>query len=149
MKLSTHTYYITPMKLNWNRNSLWQFSTSQTYKLQHIIMVMILTAYVFFVISMTTVNKEWPQALSLSTSSLLKLANYTMHRSETWYACVFLHSMMTINKKMASVTFPYEYFFTSQTFKPYNARRQNLVLMFIFAFPLQPSTNKASGHFCI
>ena len=52
-------------------------------------MVMILTAYVYLVVSMTTIKNKWPQALF--TSSLLKLANYTIHEGETCYVCVFEH----------------------------------------------------------
>ena len=46
--------------------------------------------HMYFSVSMTTMNKKWPQALfPITTSSLLKLANHAMHGSETWYACVF------------------------------------------------------------
>ena len=49
-----------------------------------------LGTHVYFRVSMTTVNKKCPQALfPITTSSLLKLANYAMHGAETWYACVF------------------------------------------------------------
>ena len=87
MKLSTHTYYITPMTLNWfpwqppTINSLWKLSIksllhfSDLQTIAHI-MVMILTGYMYFVVSMAT-----------------------------------------INIKMASGTFPYKYFFISQTCK--------------------------------
>ena len=46
------------------------------------------------------------------TYSLLKLANYTAHGYET---CVFEHFHDNHEQKMASGTFPHNYFFTSQT----------------------------------
>ena len=64
-------------------------------------------------------NKDVPQALSpVTTSSLLKLAHHTMCGGETWYACVFQRFHDDHEQKMASGTFPYNYFFTSQTCKP-------------------------------
>ena len=99
MKLSTHTYYITPMTLNWfpwqppTTDSLRQLSLKLLLhfsNLQTIVhMEMNLSAHAYFNVSMTTVNKKWPWALfPITTSSLLKLANHAMHGSETWYACV-------------------------------------------------------------
>ena len=53
-------------------------------------MEMKLCAHVYSIVSMTTVNKKFPQALfPITTSSLLKLANHAMHGNETWYTCVF------------------------------------------------------------
>ena len=46
--------------------------------------------HVYFSVSMTTMNKKFPWALFLiTTSSLVKHANHAMHGSETWYAYVF------------------------------------------------------------
>ena len=43
-----------------------------------------------FSISMVTMNQKWPQALYyISTSSLLKLANYTMYEGETVFQCFY------------------------------------------------------------
>ena len=59
--------------------------------------------HVYFCVSMTAINKKWPQALFLITTfSLLKLANHTMHGGETWYACVFLRFHDDHQQKMAS-----------------------------------------------
>ena len=90
MKLSTHTYYNTPTTLNWfpwqqpTTNSLRQFSLKSFLHFSNlptiVHMEMKLCAYVYFIVSMTTVNKKIP-----------------------------------------SGTFPYNYFFTSQTCKPCNA----------------------------
>ena len=78
-----------------------------------------LGTHVYFSVSMTTMNKKWPTALfPLTTSSLLKLAHHTMHGSETCYACVFHRFHNNHEQKIASSTFPYNYFFTSQTYKP-------------------------------
>ena len=53
-------------------------------------MEMKLCAHMYFIVSMTTVNKKFPQALfPITTSSLLKLANHVMDGAETLYACVF------------------------------------------------------------
>ena len=66
-----------------------------------------LGTHVYFSISMTTMNKKWPWALFLiTTSSLLKLANHAMHGSETWYAYVFQCFHANHEQKMASGTFP-------------------------------------------
>ena len=67
--------------------------------------------HVFFSVSMMTINKN-----GLRTP--LKLVPHTMHGGETLCSCVCV-SMMTI-MKMPSGTFPYNYFFTSQTCTPYN-----------------------------
>ena len=100
MKLSTHTYYITPMTLNWfpwqppTTDSLRQFSLKSLLPFSNlptmVHMEMKLCAHVYSIVSMTTVNKKCPQALfPITTSSLLKLAHHTMHKGETWYACIF------------------------------------------------------------
>ena len=102
MKLSTHTYYITPMTLNlfpWQpltTDRLRQFSLKSLLHFSNlptmVHMEMKLCAHVYFIVSMTTVNKKCPQALfPITTSSLLKLAHHTMHGGETWYVCVFQH----------------------------------------------------------
>ena len=58
-------------------------------------------------LSMTAIDKKLPQALfTVTTSSLLKLANHTMHGSETWYACVFERFQDNHSQKIASGTFP-------------------------------------------
>ena len=109
MKLSTHTYYVTPMThtyyitpmthkwLPWQQpttNSLGQFSLKSLLHFSNlptmVHMEMKLCAHMYFIFSMTTVNKKCPQALfPITTSPLLKLANHAMHGAETWYACVF------------------------------------------------------------
>ena len=100
IKLSIHTYYITPMTLNlfpWQpltTDSLRQLSLKSLLHFSNLPtilhMEMKLCAHVYFIVSMTTVNKKCPQALlPITTSSLLKLANHVMHGSETWYACAF------------------------------------------------------------
>ena len=62
----------------------------------------------YFSISMTTLNKKWPQTpFPITTSSLLKPVNHAMHGSETWYAYVFQHFHDDIEQKMASGTFSY------------------------------------------
>ena len=61
--------------------------------------------------------------LNITTSSPLKLAHQTMHGGETLYACVFKCFRDDHQQKMPSGTFPYNYFFTSQTCTPYNAWR--------------------------
>ena len=114
MKLSTHTYYITPMTLNWflwqppTTDSLRQFSLKSLLPFSNlptiVHMEMKLHAHVY---SMTTVNKKCPQALfPITTSSLLKLANQTMHGGKTWYACVFKCFHDDHQQKMAQALFP-------------------------------------------
>ena len=81
-----------------------------------------LGTHVYLSVSMTTIDKKLPQALfPVTTSSLLKLAHHTMRGGETWYACVFQRFHDDHEQKMASGTFPYNYFFTSQTCKLCNA----------------------------
>ena len=64
-------------------------------------------AHMYFIVSMTTVNKKCPQVLfPITTSSLLKLENHGMHGAETWYACVFGVSMAIIDKKLPQALFP-------------------------------------------
>ena len=96
MKLSTHTYYITPMTHKWfpwqqpttislrkfSLKSLLHFSNLPTM----VHMEMKLCAHTYFIVSMTTVSKNALRHFSLS---LLKLANHVIHGAETWYACVF------------------------------------------------------------
>ena len=101
MKLSTHTYYITPMRLNWfpwqppTTDSLRQFSLKSHLHFPNlptiVHMEMTLCAHMYFIVSMTTVTKKFPQALFpiTTTSSLLKLANHAMHGADTWYTRVF------------------------------------------------------------
>ena len=95
MKLSKHTYYVTPMTHKWfpwqqpTTNSLGQFSLNSFLHFSNlptmVHMEMKLCAHVYFIVSMTTINKKCPQALfPITTSSLLKLANHTMHGAETW-----------------------------------------------------------------
>ena len=58
---------------------------------------------------MTTI--KWPQAhFPITSSSLLKLADFVMHGSETWYICVFQHFRDNHEQKMASGPFPCNYF---------------------------------------
>ena len=132
MKLSTHTYYVTPMTQKWfpwqqpTTNSLRQFFFKSLLYFSNlptmVHMEMKLCAHMYFIVSMTTVNKECPQALfPVTTSLFLKPANHAMHRSETWYACVFQHFHDNHEQKLSLGTFPYNYFFTSQTCKPCNA----------------------------
>ena len=48
-----------------------------------------LGTHVYLSVSMTTINKKWPQALFLiTTSSLLKLVNHKMDGGKAWYTCV-------------------------------------------------------------
>ena len=85
-------------------------------------MVLKLGTHVYLSVSMTTIDKKLPQALfPVTTSSLLKLAHHTMHGGETWYTCVFKCFHDDHEQKIPSGTFPYNYFFTSQTCKPCNA----------------------------
>ena len=57
------------------------FFTSQTLQCKK---VLTLRMHVHLSISMTTINQKWPQVLlNITTSSLLKHANYTMHEGET------------------------------------------------------------------
>ena len=130
MKLGTHTYYVIPMTLNWfpwqppRTDSLRQFSLKSLLPFSNlptmVHMEMKLCAHVYsIVVFMTTINKKCPQALFLiTTSSLLKLANHTMHGGETLYACAFKCFHDDYQQKMPSGTFPYNYFFTSQTCTP-------------------------------
>ena len=116
MKLSTNTYYITPITLKWfpwqppTTNSLRQFSLKSLLHFSNlptmVQMEMKLCVHAYFIVSMTTVNKKCPQALfPITTSSLLKLANHAMHGAETWYACVFQRFHDDHEQKMASGTF--------------------------------------------
>ena len=69
--------------------------------------------HVYFSVSMTIMNKKWPQALfPITTSSLLKLANHAMHGAETWYTCVFRSVSMTTKWPQA--------FFSITTSSPFN-----------------------------
>ena len=94
---------------------------------------------------MATTNNKQPQAVFFKIiSSLLKLANYSAHGDETLCACVFHCFHDNRQQKMPSGTFPYNYFFTSQTCKPCNSWKWNLVCMCISAFSWQPLTKKLS-----
>ena len=46
---------------------------------------------------------------TVTTSSLLKLANHAMHGAETWYNVYLSVSMTTINKKWPRDTFEHNY----------------------------------------
>ena len=95
-----------------------------------------LGTHVYLSVSMTTIDKKLPQALfPVTTSSLLKLAHHTIHGGETWYTCVFQPFHDNHEQKMASGTFSHNYFFTSQTCKPCNAWKCNLLRMCISPFP--------------
>ena len=60
----------------------------------------------YFIVSMTTINKKFPQALfPIITSSLLKRAHHTARGGETWYTCVFKRFHDNHEQKMASGTF--------------------------------------------
>ena len=100
IKLSTHTYYVTPMTHKWfpwqppTTYSLSQFSLKSLLHFSNlptmVHMEIKLWSHIYFIVSITTINKKCPQALfPITTSSLLKLANHAMHVAETWYACVF------------------------------------------------------------
>ena len=145
MKLSTHTYYVTLMTLNWfpwkplTTNSLRQFSLKSLLHFSNlptmVHMEMKLCSHVYFIVSMTTVNKKWPQALfPITTSSLLKLANHAMHGSETWYACVY-ERFHDNHRKHCLGHFSCNYFFTSQTCKPCNVCKRNFVRICVSVFP--------------
>ena len=70
-------------------------------------------------VSMATTNNKQPQAVFFKiTSSLLKLANYGPHGNETLCAYVFHCFHDNHQQQIPSGTFPYNYFFTSQTCKP-------------------------------
>ena len=99
-------------------------------------MEMKLCVHMYFIVSMTTVQK-CPQAhFPITTSSLLKLANHVMHGAETWYACIFEHFHDNHWQKFPHALFPVTtYFFTCQTCKPCNAWNWNLVRMCILPFP--------------
>ena len=137
MKLSTHTYYVTPMTHKWfpwqqpTANSLRQFSLKSLLHFSNlptmVHMEMKLCALMYFIVSMTTVNKKCPQAFfPITTSSLLKLANHAMHGGETWCtlytvqegdtqnAYAFQHFHDDHRPKMSSSTFLYNYFFAFQ-----------------------------------
>ena len=116
MKLSTHTYYITPITHKWfpwqppTKNSLRQFSLKSLLHFSNLPtmlhMEMKLCAHMYFIVSMTTVNKKCPQALfHITTSSLLKLALHAMHGAKTWCACVLERFYDNHEQKMASGTF--------------------------------------------
>ena len=85
MKLGTHVYFSVSMTTT-NKNGLGHFSLQLLLhfsKLQTIQYMKVKNGTnEYFSISMAT-----PQAhFSITTSSLLKFANYIMHGSETWYA---------------------------------------------------------------
>ena len=107
-----------------NNNSLRQFSLKLLLHFSNlpttVHMEMKLRAHVYSIVSMTTISKKCPQALfPITTSSLLKLANHTMHGGETWYSCVFECFHDNHWQKIASGTFSCNYFFTSKICTPY------------------------------
>ena len=116
IKLSTHTYYITPMTLNLFP---WQPPTTDTLRqlflksLLHfsnlptiVHMEMKLCACVFHCYHNNRQQKS-PQALfPITTSSLLILANHAMHGSETWYACAFECFHDNHKQKLPQALFP-------------------------------------------
>ena len=133
LKLSTHTYYITSMTLNWFP---WQPPTTQPQAVFFKITTSLLKLANYGAHGDETLctcvfhcfhdnrQQKCPQALfPITTSSLLKLANHAMHGSETWYAYVFQHFHDNHEQKMPSGTFSCNYFFTSQTCTPYNVWR--------------------------
>ena len=130
MKLSTHTYYITPMTLNWfpwqppKTNSLRQCSLKSLLPFSNlptmVHMEMKLCVHVYSIVSMTTVNKKCPQALFPITTNLQTVQCMELKLGTHVYLSV---SMTTINKKWPRDTFEHNYFFTSQTCSPYNAYR--------------------------
>ena len=147
MKLSTHTYYITPMTLNWFHGNHQQEIASGKFCLKSLLhfsnlptmvnMEMKLCAHVFFIVSMTTINKKCPQALfPITTSSLLKLAYHTMHGGETWYTCVFPRFHDNHEQKWPQALFPVT---TSSLFKLANHGMHGsetwYICMCISAFP--------------
>ena len=84
VKLCQHVHFSVSMT-NTMKNGLGHPSlfTSQTCKLYRCKKVT-LRMHVHFSISMTTTHQNWHQALFYrTTSSLLKLANYTVHERET------------------------------------------------------------------
>ena len=65
-----------------------------------------LGTHVYLSVSMTTIDKKWPQART--TSSLLKLANHATHGGEIWHSCVFQCFYDDHEQKLASGTIPYK-----------------------------------------
>ena len=126
MKLSTHTYYITPMTPNWfpwqppqppQPQAVFFKITSSLLKLANYIAHGdgTLCACVFHCFHDNCQRKMPSGNFPITTSSLLKLANHAMHGDETLCACVFHCFHDNRQQKMPSGTFPYNYFFTSQT----------------------------------
>ena len=75
-----------------------------------------LCTHVYLSVSMTTINKKWPQAVFLiTTSSLLKLAHHKMDGGKAWYTCVLQGFHDDDMKEMASGSSLHDYPFTSQT----------------------------------
>ena len=63
--------------------------------------------HMYFSVSMTTMNKKWPQALfPITTSSLLKLANHVMHGAELGANLYLSVSITTIDNKLPQALFP-------------------------------------------
>ena len=110
MKLSTHTYYVTPMTQmvsmattnNKQPQAVFIKITSSLLKLANYgAQEMKLCAHVYFR------QQKCPQALfPITTSSLLKLANHVMHGHETRYAYVFQCFHDDNEQKMAWALFP-------------------------------------------
>ena len=128
LKLSTHTYYITLMTLNWfpwqppTTDSLRQLSLKSLLHFSNlptmVHMEMKLRAHMYFVVSMTTVDKKCPRALLLHFLNLHTIQCMELKLGTHVYLSV---SMTTIDKNCFGHFF-YNYFFISQTCTPYNAR---------------------------
>ena len=97
MKLGTHVYYIklhVSMTTAYCSNSFRHFSSNL---LTVALMEMKLGQNAHYIVSMTTTyylnsNKQ-PQAF---TSSLLKLANGSIHGDETWYGCILQQAFFSV-----------------------------------------------------
>ena len=109
-----------------------------------------LSTHTYYITSMTHNWFPWqpPTTNSLrqfSLKSLLPFSNLStmVHMEMKLCAHVyFIVSMTTVNKKCPQALFPYNYFFTSQTCKPCNAWKWNLVRMCIWTFLWQPWLKK-------
>ena len=117
MKLSTHTYYVTPMTHKWfpwqqpTTNSLRQFSLKSLLHFSNlptmVLMEMKLCAHMYFIVSMTTVNKnslrDFPLKLLLHFSNLQTMQCMELKLGTHVYLNV---SMTTIDKKLPQALFP-------------------------------------------
>ena len=117
MKLSTHTYYITPMTLKWfpwqppTTNSLRQFSLKSLLHFSNlptmVHMEMKLCAHTYFIVSMTTVNKKCPQALfPITTSHFSNLQTMQCMELKLGTHVYLSVSITTMNKKLPQALFP-------------------------------------------